>query len=384
MRMTPVLMVAVLAVAGCKNKDQAPAGGTAEKSAVTPPKKIDGPSVSPVITSGVTFVAPKDAAWWGEMNFACYRAVMSMSGTKRAGEAFEQLSPNVKPAMDAAGIDLGRDLAGVGAFDCNGSPCIYVAAHLDHPEKLGEVLKALVPGAPPKDLGKGHYQIETVGVAGPRTVHVRIVPIQWGTNTPDDAWSQEAARATHIVFLGGIDGSNKDLDPMAGLADAQLALAKVKEAEGVVADAHGRCMLGLVGKRAFQPGFQLEHARFAVAAPEGNGDALMGLMGSKRTLDVQVELTLTPAPSAVDADGWIAQGKLFLAGIGESVRGQFAGQGGLMDVYFDMLTLIGTKAFRHELKDNSLRFSWRTDRVPASDLKDLERRLEAAMGQATP
>jgi hypothetical protein len=165
------------------------------------------------------------------------------------------------------------------------------------------------------------------------------------------------------------------------VADAATGLAKVEDAEAAVADAHGRCLLGAVGPRDFLPGFKLERARFAVAAPEGSAtDALMGMLGSRRTLDVEVELTLAPAPTAGDADGWISQGKLFLAGIGANVRSQFAGQGEMMDVYFDMLAMIGTKAFRHELKDKALRFSWRTDRIPSSDLKDLERRLEAVVG----
>lgn len=350
-----------------------------------PPRKIEGPSISPILTSNITFVAPKDGSWWGEMNFACYRSVMGLTGTKRPGEAFEKLSPNVVPAMNAAGIDLGRDLAAIGAFECNGSPCFYVAARLDHPEKMGKVLELLAPGKPPVDLGKGHYTLETPGANGPRTIHVRVVPIQWGVEMPADRWSQELGQATYVVFIGGIDGKNIDLDPLASVADAQTGLAKVMDAESTMADAHGRCILGAVGPREFMPGFKLDKARFAVAAPEGaTDDALMKLMSSKRTLDIEVELTLSPAPQASDADGWIAQGRLFLTGIGENVRSQFAGQGALMDIYFDMLTLIGTKAFRHEIKGNALRLSWRTDRVPASDLTDLEHRLEAAMGTAAP
>lgn len=379
-----VVFASVLALGACKSKDTGGSGGSGGSAEPVLPArpKVDGPSVTPTITSAVTFVTPKSAAWWGEMNFACYRAVMSLTGTKRAGEAFEKLSPNVVPAMAAAGIDLGRDMAAIGAFDCGGSPCMYVVGRLDHPEKMGEVLKVLLPESPPKDLGKGHYQFETPGVRGPRTVHVRVVPLQWTGDVPDDRWSHESGQATHVVFLGGIDGKNVDLDPLAALADPKTALATVKEAEGVVADTHGRCILGAVGPREFLPGFSLEHARFAVVAPEGGNanDGLMALMGSKRTLDVEVELTLKPAPTAADVDGWIAQGRAFLGGIGDSVRGQFAGQGDLMDVYFDMLTLIGTKAFRHDLKGNVLRFSWRTDRVPASDLTSIEKRLQAVMG----
>jgi hypothetical protein len=383
--MRSVLVVASLLVFGaCKSKQEKAGPAEAERSETVklpPPKKIDGPSVSPVLTSAVTFVVPKTAAWWGEMNFSCYRAVMGLTGTKTPGEAFEKLSPNVIPAMKAAGIDLGRDLAGMGGFDCGGSPCMYVVGTIAQPEKMGEVLRILIPNSPPKDLGKGHYQLETPGVRGPRTVHVRVVPIQWGPELPGDRWSQEQGKATHVVFLGGIDGKNVDLDPLAAVADPATALAKVKEAEAVVANPDGRCILGAVGPRDFVPGFKLDKARFAVAAPEGDGDdALMKLMGSRRTLDVQVELTLTPAPTPEQVDTWVQQGKMYLGGIGDSVRGQFAGQGDLMDIYFDMLSMIGTKAFRHELKGNVLRFSWRTDRIPSSDLSALEKRLEAVMG----
>jgi hypothetical protein len=384
MRLTPVLLVASLvSITACKSKPEDAAPGSAAVK-LPPPKKIDGPSISPIITSAITFVAPKSAAWWGEMNFACYRAVMNLSGTKSAGEAFEKLSPNVVPAMQAAGIDLGRDLAAVGAFECNGSPCMYMIGRLDHPEKMGEVLKILLPASPPKDLGKGHFQLETAGVNGTRTIHVRVVPIQWGAEAPDDKWSQEAAKATYAVFLGGIDGKNVDLDPLASIADPATALAKVKDAEGAVADPHGRCILGAVGPTGFLPGFSLDKARFAVAAPEATGDdALMKMMGSRRTLDVEVELTLSPPPKPSDAESWIAMGKAYMANIGDSVRGQFAGQGELMDVYFDMLSIIGTKAFHHELTDKTLKVSWRTDRVPAAALTSLEKRLEGVMGPAT-
>lgn len=384
MRKSHVLVV-LLALVACKKSETSGQGAKGSDGVapvkLPPPKKIEGPSVSPVVTNSVTFVAPKDAAWWGEMNFACYRAVMSLSGTKTPGEAFEKLSPNVIPAMTAMGVDLGRDLAAMGAFDCNGSPCMYVAATLDHPEKMGEMLKILSPAAPPKDLGKGHYTLETPGVNGPRTVHVRAIPIQWAGDLPDDRWSQEQGRANYVVFIGGIDGKNVDLDPLASVADAGTGLAKVKDAEAVLADTHGRCILGAVGPRDFLPGFKIEKARFAIGAPEtAEADALMKMMGSRRSMDVQVELALAPAPTATDVDGWIAMGKGYLGNLAGTMRGQFAGQGGLMEVYFDMISLIGTKAFRHDLKGNAVRFSWRTDRVPQADLTELEHRLEGVLG----
>lgn len=379
------VLVVVLALVACKRSETSGTTGSGSDGVthvqLPPPKKIDGPSVSPVITNSVTFVAPKGATWWGEMNFACYRAVMSLSGTKSAGEAFEKLGPNVIPAMAAGGIDLGRDVAAMGAFDCGGSPCMYVAANLAHPEKMPEVLKILAPASPPKDLGKGHYQLEAPGANGPRTIHIRVVPIQWAGELPDDRWSQESGKANYVVFIGGIDGKTVDLDPLASLTDGATGFALVKQTEAVLEDTHGRCVIGTVGARDFLPGFRVDKARFAIGAPEtADPDALMKLMGSKRSLDVQLELVLSPAPSAANVDGWIAMGKAYLGNIGESVRGQLAGQGSLMDVYFDMLTLLGTKAFRHDLKGNAVRFSWRTDRVPSADLSELERRLEAVVG----
>jgi len=375
-----VLVGFALALVACKKSET-----VVDKDGVAPaklpaPKKIDGPSVSPVVTNSVTFVAPKDSAWWGEMNFACYRAVMSLSGTKTPGEAFEKLSPNVVPAMTAMGLDLGRDLAAIGGYDCGGSPCMYVAANLAHPEKMSEMLKILSPGSPPKDLGKGHFSLETAGVNGPRTIHVRLLPIQWG-EVPDDRWSQEAGKANYVVFIGGIDGKNADLDPVVTLADAATGLAKVKDTEAVLADTRGRCIIGAVGPRDFLPGFKIEKARFAIGAPEtAEADPMMKMMNSKRSMDVQVDLALSPAPTSTDVDGWISMGKMYIGNMADGVRSQFAGQGGLMDVYFDMLTVIGTKAFRHDIKGNAVRFSWRTDRVPQADLTDLERRLEAAVG----
>ncbi len=380
------VLVVALVLVGCKKSETSVTTGSAGSNGIAPAKapptkKFDGPSVSPVVTNSVTFVAPKGATWWGEMNFACYRAVMSLSGTAKAGEAFEKLSPNVIPAMAAGGIDLGRDLAAVGGFDCGGSPCMYVAANIAHPEKMGEVLKILAPASPPKDLGKGHYQLETPGANGPRTIHVRVVPIQWEGDLPDDRWSQESGKATHVVFIGGIDGKNVDLDPLVSLTDGATGFAMVKETEAVLSDTHGRFIIGAVGARDFLPGFRIDKARFAVGAPgTDTPDALMKLMSSHRSMDVQVELALSPAPSATDVDGWIAMAKGYIGNMAAGMRTQFAGQGGLMDVYFDMLTLLGTKSFRHDLKGNAVRFSWRSDRVPAGDLTDLEHRLEAAVG----
>jgi len=390
---TPIWVVAALALAACGKQQDKPGAGSATGSAASasavpaepaPPRpKIDGPAVAPAITRSIAFVVPKDTSFWGELNFACYRAVMSLTGTRTAGEAFENLSPTVPAAMRAGGIDLGRDLAAIGGFDCGGSPCFYVAASLQQPEKMGEVLKTLLPGTPPQDHGKGHYSIDTQGTRGTRTIHVRVVPIRWPATLPSDPWSKQAAAATHVVFIGGVDGKNVDLDPLTALADPATALAHVKEAEAVLPDANGRCLLGLVGPRDFQPGYKLDRARFALAAPSGKGDPLMSMLGSQRTLDLEVELALTPAPRPADAARWIAAGRQWMSGIAAPMRAQFAGNP-MLDVYFDMISLLGERGFRHDIAAQALRFSWRTDRVPGKDLAALEARFEAVMGTGAP
>ena len=356
--------------------------------AEVPPKvreKPEGLAIAPTISNSVTFVVPKAASWWGEFQFACYRAVMSLTGKGSAGDAFERISPTVPEAMRAGGIDLGRDLAGMGMFECGGSPCIYVAATLAHPERMKDVLDRLVPGSTATAVAPGHYTIgtpSTVNPSGTRTIHVRVVPLDWSAaKVPDDAWSKEAARATHVVFIGGVDGKDSDVDPTTLLADAQTAAANVKEAESVLgSETRNRCLAGLVGAREFQPGFQLSRARFAMAAPPADKpDAMMTLLESKKTLAIEVELALSPSPPPAKAKEWIDLGRTFMTNIGANIRGQFTDQDEAMDLYFDMLSLIGAKAFTHATKGSALRLSWRTDRIPASDLAALERRFDSLL-----
>jgi hypothetical protein len=379
-----VLSMCLLA---CKGKERPPGDPPAPPTAPVAPTKAkpSGPAITPVISNSVTFVVPKSTSWWGEFQFACYRAVMSLTGKRDAGDAFDNLSPTVPEAMRAGGIDLGRDLAGMGMFECGGSPCIYVAATLAQPEKMKDVLDKLIPGTTATVVAPGHYTLgtaSTVNPSGTRTIHVRVVPLDWSaTKVPDDAWSKEAARATHVVFIGGVDGKDNDVDPMTLLADAATGAAHVKDAESVLGgETRNRCMAGIVGPRDFQPGFKLERALFAMAAPPAaKPDAMMTMLESQKTLDVEVDLQLAPAPTNAKAQEWIRMGKMFLGGIGANVRGQFAGQDDAMNVYFDMLSLIGEKAFSHAVKGSSLRFSWRTDRIPKSDLQALETRLQSVL-----
>lgn len=380
-----VWVAIVVAVVACsKKQDKAPPavekGSAKVEAEAAPPKKIDGPSVTPVKTESIAFVVPKDSKFWGEMSFACYRAAMSLTGTRTAGEAFEKMSPTVPAAMRAGDIDLGRDMAALGGFECNGSPCLYVAATLNKPELMGKVLETLLPGTPQKMIAPNHYTIDTKGMKGTRTIHVRVVPIQWAAKPTGDTWVTESGRATHVVFIGGVDGKNADVDPVTLLADAPTALAHVKDAEGVLSDARGRCILGRVGATDFQPGFALDHGRFAMSAAPGKDDALMAMLESKRTLDLTVELTLSPAPKDVDAAKWIAQGHAWASNIAAPIRAQFAGNP-MLDAYIDMLALLGDRGFKHEIAGKALKLSWRTDRVPRADLDALEKRFGALLGQ---
>jgi len=381
------VLVVVAALAACKGKP-ADKKGPAPAAAVTahesstvehPVTKIDGPAVTPVITGSITFVVPKDATWWGEMAFPCYAAAINLQPGQSVAAPFTQLSPTVEPAMQAADIDLEHDIAAVGAWGTKDEPSFYIALTLRHPEKLGKMLEQLAPGAPIKEVSKTHYVMTAPGAAGEREIHVQVFPIAWPAKVPADKWSGDAAKATHVVFFTGLFGKSTSTDPLALLADAATAPAKVKDVEGVLSDARGRCVTGYVSGQDFQPGYKLEHARFGFAAPEGKGDPLTNLLGSQRTLELAVELTLSPAPTEQVVAGWIDQAKTWVGSTVAPVKEQFAGQGPAVDVLFDLAGLLGNKGFKHTLDGKTLTLTWRTDRIPQSDLVSYESRLEAVM-----
>ena len=383
------VLVVVAALAACKGKDKdngkpaATAPAQAHASDVTladhAQAKIDGPSVTPVITGSVTFVVPKDATWWGEMTFPCYAAAINLQPGQSVAAPFTQLSPTVAPAMAAAGIDLEHDIAAVGAWGTADEPSFYIAVNFQHPDRLKAMLEQLAPGAPLKEISATHYVLSIAGAAGNREIHIMAVPIAWPAKIPADKWSADAGKATHVVFFGGLFGKGTSVDPLAQLADAASAPGKVKDTEGVLTDARGRCITGYVNKTDFQPGYKLDHARFGFAGPEGTGDPLTNLLGSHRTLELAVELTLTPAPNDGVVQGWINEAKTWVGSTLEPIKMQFAGQGPAVDVLWDLAGLLGNKGFMYTLKNNVLTLTWRTDRIPQRDLTSYERRLEAAL-----
>jgi hypothetical protein len=372
----------VVGVLGCKDKPKdVPAAKGSAVVADPPRAKIEGPSITPIVTSSITFFVPKDAKWWGEMAFGCYAGAIMLQPGNSPSATFTKVSPAIEPALRTADIDLDKDLQAVGAWGCGEGACIYLALDLRNPDKLEDMLAQLVPGTQPKQIGKHQWTLEAPGAQGPRNIGVRAVPINWPAKLPTDTWSKQAARATHVVFLTGMFDKTTQVDALAAAADDKLAAARVIEAESLVGDPRGRCILGNVAKRAFQPGYELERARFFLAAPEGKGDPLTQMLGSKRSLDLEVELTLEPAPSEQKVAAWIAEARAWVRNIGDSVRGSFAGQGPLVDAMYEMAGLLGKSGFRRTLKDKTLTLSFRTDRISSAELAAVESRLEGAMKQ---
>ena len=379
------LAIAALAL-GCKGDNKAkptPAVGSGSAMVAAPKAAppITGPSVAPVVTSSITFFVPKDAPWWGEMAFGCYAGAITLQPGNKPSDSFTKISPAVEPALRTADIDLDKDVGAIGAWGCGDGACIYLALELRSPDKLREMLAHIVPGQTPKDLGKHHWSIEAPGAQGARVIQMRAVPIAWPAQLPSDAWSRSAARATHVLFITGLFDKTTQVDGLAAAADAKVAAARVIDVESLVGDPRGRCLLGYVDKRPFQPGYELERARFILAAPEGKGDPLTQMLGSLRTLDLEVDLVLAPAPSDKVVREWIAAARAWVANMANSVRAGFADQGPVVDAMFDMGALLGRSGFRHTLKDKSLRLSFRTDRISSGELAAIELRLESAMKQ---
>jgi hypothetical protein len=92
-----------------------------------------------------------------------------------------------------------------------------------------------------------------------------------------------------------------------------------------------------------------------------------------------VPSTLSPAPTEQVVQGWIDQAKAFVSSTVAPIKAQFAGQGPAVDVLFDLAGVLGNEGFRHTLKDKTLTVTWRTDRIPQSELTTYATRLEAAM-----
>ncbi len=385
-----IAIVALFLSVSCGKKDSADkaSGDTVSADTVSANKKsgdtvareptvVEGPSVVPVVTNTITFVTPKPGVTWAEMAFPCYRAAIELEPGTSVAAPFYQASPMVQPALAAAGIDIERgDMAALGGWDCGGTACLYIAANLRQPDKLAAMVAMIAPQA--KQPGPLHWTFEAPGVNGKRTIHIRAVPIQWGNSVPNDPWSKAMAEATHVIFVTGLSGG-ADAEPLATLVTGDAATERVKSAEAVLSDTRGRCVVGTTGTSDFKPGFELESSRFAMAAPPAKTDHLAKLVGSNKTLDVEIELTLSAPAGEKDVQRWIEEARMWAAGIAGPIRMQFAGQGQMVQTLFDAAALIANEGFRHELDDKLLRLSWRTDRIERSHIQRLEADLERAV-----
>ncbi len=400
-----VLAAVGLALVGCKSKPDAGKGAGAPPAAVAaagsgigggpglsavaeasglalPVSDVAGPAITPVAGAGLTFVVPQGDVTWMEVSFPCYAAgaTMSSGADGHPGAPIAGVSPAIPAVMAAAGIDLDHDLTAIGGFACGDKPCIYIAAHLAAPARIADGLAA-IPGIDVTDHGGGHYSFAAPGANGPRSIHVRVVPVRWPAGrVADDPWNAAQLATTHVLFLSGLIGGD-DVDPTTRLLAGKDAAAKVAATEQLVDGARGRCMLGRIGRQDdVKPGFVVDRGRFVVAAPVGKGDPLTTLMSSKRSLALEIELTMTPAPTDADLARWTRESRTWMAGVAAPIRQQFAAGGPAVDVVFDMIDVLVEHGFTATIHDRDLRLSWRTDRVPASALEALERRFQATMG----
>jgi hypothetical protein len=337
---TALVLVAVLA---CEKRDS-----PAAQARVWQPAQIVGPSVAPTITDAITFVVPKDATAWGELAWPCVTSALEAghAGSTRSVLG-ASLDNEVGLALDAAGVDPDRDFAAVGAWVDGESVTMYVALALAHPDQLATALRKSIAG-------------------------VRIVPIQWPSAEPRDTWASTLVRATHVVFLG-----DSERDPLAALADRDTANARVRDVEHLLSDTRGRCLVGRASGFAASPEYQLDRARIAVAIPEG-ADVIGRSVGSRRTLDIEAEAVLAPAPSPAVVDAWIAEGRTWVGSALTEVRGELGMSDPLAAIIVDVAAAVAYSAFRHELAGDTLRMSWRSDRITEREIEAFVPRFRRA------
>lgn len=341
----------------------------------------DGAGLAPIITGNITFVAPKAGASWFEVGFPCLRAGIGLEAGGTIAAAMYKASPFIEPAMKAAGIDPDRDIAALGYWELGDARAVYLAVTLREPAAIGAAM-AGIPTAKQKLLAPLHWSLTIRGDAGPRTVHVRVLPLNWGDSVPDDAWSHEAEAATHLIaisFAGSDAGAKAPADPLPALESGAAAEARIRYVEGLLVAPFGRCMIGTMGPGAFKPGFALTDGRFVFALPDGKNDPFTQMLGSNRTVDLGVEFSIEPAPAQADVDGWVAETEATLASTIAGVRAQFAGvpgAGAYVDRYMELFGSLGKIGLKTTLAGKVLNVSWQSVRITAADADAFERKAE--------
>jgi hypothetical protein len=286
-------------------------------------------------------------------------------------------NPWLPGAMADGDVDVKRDVVSAGAFACGNEACMFAAVELRDPAKATKILAAYPgDGSTPtnfKQIDPMHAIAHLTGAKGPRTVHLRVVPIDWSgvTTLPDDAWGKDVRRATHAIIFYGVDDGAPEPDPIAALDGGAAGAARVAEAESLASDAHGRCVAGaLAPDSEVEPGTKITAAKFVlVAPPHGAKDTAAAAFGSSRTIDNEVVLDFAPAPSEAKVRAWIdTVGAAVWAQVGPLLPQLAATMGPQGEKLIGPMKELAKAGFDHELDGQHLRLSWSTANITPTEL----------------
>jgi hypothetical protein len=329
--------------------------------------------IRPTVTPGGVTLAAGVKAWWFELDFACYLAGVTMNGTTRAIEPIENVRPGTGAILTAAGFDFDKDLLSVGAMDCGEGLCLHFGVKV----KDAAQIRALMTGLFGPDVQQpepDHYRASIQGPAGERAIHLRFLPIDWDQLAlPADPRAERLRAATHLVFMTADAASAAVPDPFSLVAAPSAVQSRLAAIEALAPDRRGRCAIGEVpAASGFRPGFDLTGGRFIVVTPpRAPDDALASMVGTARSLDLEIQFDLSKTPTAADVDGWIEQGRQYFNGIAAGTPAPPA--------LVDLMRLVVEKALSYKIGDKQLVLSWHTARVPRSALESAETALQELM-----
>jgi hypothetical protein len=387
-RATITLLAAFVAAApACKKKDQPPgatgsgsaaagpaaAGSAAAGSAApkhhTPRTPAKAGTIKPIATDHTLAIAVAKTPTWVEGDFACYQAGIGFDPTAHAMDTFAQIKPDLPAALGAAHFDLEHDLLAIGGMSCPSDLCIYAAVKLSGVDQGKQLVEHLLPG-PLEKVDDSHFVAKIQGPTGPRAIHVHLVPLDWdGVDVPDDARARRLRTATHVLFLSAAAADQAAPDPFSLLAPAADATTRLHALEALAADPRGRCAIGEIARSAdFRPGYDLEGARFVVLnPPKTDDDEVAKMMSAQHGLDVEIALDLSKAPSKAEVDGWVAQARSWFDGV--------VAQTPAPPQIASMLRLFLESAFTYKIDDHRVLLSWKTSRIPRSQLEAMDSQL---------
>jgi len=373
-----LLATVVVAAPACKQKDKTPPGsasagsGSAVASAPkhhTPPPPAKAGTIKPIATDHTLAIAVGKTPTWVEGDFACYQAGIGFDPNAHTIDTFAQIKPDLPAALGAAHFDLEHDLLAIGGMSCPSDMCIYAAVKLSGNDQGKQLLDGLMPGQI-EQVADGHYVAKIQGPTGPRAIHIQLIPLDWaGVDVPDDSRAQRLRTATHVMFVSAAPADKPVPDPFTLLAAPDEATTRLEKLEALASDPRGRCVVGEIAKSAgFQPGYDLEGARFVVLnPPRTDDDELAKIMSAQHGLDVEVALDLSKAPTRAEVDGWVAQARTWFDGV--------VAQTPAPPQLATMLRVFVESAFSYKIDDHRVVMSWKTDRIPRAQLEAIDSQL---------